>query len=166
MKALQRFVVLMLALFATTPSWGFDEDEFECKTSTALQQASLSCVSCGIQKFYAKKNQTVIPSEKWLTSLGVILRQRTESLVRNRNDSRAHFQKALARYVQVYGFCTDYKSTSKKCDPKDRECMRSRDKELSSEEWNTLRTLLNRDQIPPEKVGEAAKDIFGYKAEG
>lgn len=168
-------VLTTAALCFTSASALAEYDEFECRSSGLnLKNTQLECVSCGAQRYFAKKagGREVVPSEKWLTLLGTAAVQHMQldksgaNKISANSDARENYQKVVISMIRDYGFCTRYvaKERAKRQD--------SKSSDIAPEDWNSviypsLTRNSNLDYSAQKQVGKYYgfdSSLFGWNA--
>nr|BFD67966.1 hypothetical protein HAGR004_29880 [Bdellovibrio sp. HAGR004] len=123
MKQFSKALLGTAIVFATsTAVAGYDE--FDCRSSGNLKLAHLQCVTCGAQKYFAKKapNREVVPSEKWLALLGTSAVQNfklggANKTIVESDAAKEDYQKVVISMLRNYGFCQNYSNSKTPKDP-------------------------------------------------
>lgn len=163
MKQFSKAFLGTAIVFATsTAVAGYDE--FDCRFSGNLKLTHLQCVSCGAQKYFAKKapNREVVPSEKWMALLGTSAVQNF-ALGENKTDTvvtspaaKENYQKIVISMLRTYGFCQNY--SNPKGAPKDPQ-----DSDVRGDDWTMyIYPATTRSSGQDKKFAEKLGKYFGF----
>lgn len=156
MKIKKTLVLLFLSINLVGIQASAEESE-ECSSNDLLKASRLSCVSCGLTKYYKNK-----PSHRWLALLAVRAREKGFGLKDNNPltslEAEKEMQKRVIMDLQLYGYCENYKPKNFKGGGIYHD--------LSASEWLMLSPFIKESRIPSEKSYAALAEKMGFKDPG